>query len=118
MAVGSQALGGISIALYGLWTQSTVVMIISVVVGATLGLAQPLTMIMVTEATSEEQRGQALALRLMGNRFGQAVSPILFGFLATGLGLAPVFWISGGVLALSSWFGLPPRPRSVDVTSP
>jgi MFS family permease len=111
VVVSSLSLGGISIALYGLSTQVPVVMVVSAVAGLALGLAQPLTMVMVTDAAREEQRGQALALRLMGNRFGQAVSPILFGILATGLGLAPVFWISGGVLALSAYFGLPPKLR-------
>ena len=48
------------------------------------------------------QRGQVLALRVMGNYFGQSVSPVVFGLLGSLIGLAPVFWISGSILALSA----------------
>lgn len=105
VVVGSLVAGGLSIALYGVWSDLWIVLVVSALAGLALGLAQPLTMVMVTDAAGEHQRGAALGLRLMGNRLGQAVSPVVFGFLATGFGLAPVFWISGGLLAGSAWLG-------------
>ncbi|MFZ5825869.1 MAG: MFS transporter [Bacillota bacterium] len=111
VVIGSLIAGGGSIMLYGIWTNLWVVLAVSALAGLALGLAQPLTIVMVTDAASEEQRGMALGLRLMGNRLGQAVSPVLFGFLATGLGLAPVFWISGGLLAASAALGRRGAPR-------
>lgn len=96
----SLVIGGFSILLYGLTANYYTLIVISVISGFALGLALPLTLVMVAEIASEEQRGRAMALRIMGNFAGQTVSPILFGFLAASLGLAPIFWVSGGLLML------------------
>jgi len=96
----SLVIGGFSISLYGLTANYYTLMVISVISGFALGLALPLTLVMVAEIASEEQRGRAMALRIMGNFAGQTVSPILFGVLAASLGLAPIFWVSGGLLML------------------
>ena len=105
----SLVVGGLGIALFGVGQHLAAIMLIAVLAGLGLGLAQPLSMVMVSEASGESRRGQALALRLMGNRLGQTASPVLFGFLAAWFGLAPVFWVSGAVLAVSARFGLSMR---------
>ncbi len=117
LLVASLVVGGLGIALFGVGRHVAAIVLIALLAGFGLGLAQPLTMVMVSEATDEDRRGQALALRLMGNRLGQSASPVLFGFLSTWLGLAPVFWISGAVLAVSSRFSLTMRRRAADPSS-
>lgn len=69
--------------------------------GFTLGLGQPLTMSLVTQAVPADWRSSALAARLMGNRAGQVVLPATAGLLAAPLGPAAAVWFACAVLAAS-----------------
>ncbi|WP_248192594.1 MFS transporter [Micrococcus endophyticus] len=69
--------------------------------GFTLGLGQPLTMSLVTQAVPAGWRSSALAVRLMGNRAGQVVLPATAGLLAAPLGPAAAVWFACAVLAAS-----------------
>jgi MFS family permease len=69
------------------------------VLGLGLGVGQPLTLSWVTQQAPAGQRGQALSLRLAGNRFGQLVLPSVLGMAATGTGA------SGALIAISMVLG-------------
>lgn len=71
------------------------------ITGFFLGLGQPLTMSLVTQAVPVTWRASALAVRLMGNRVGQVVVPIAAGALAAPLGSAGAIWV-GCLLLVSS----------------
>lgn len=62
--------------------------------GFLLGLGQPLTMSLITQAVRPESRGAALALRLLGNRVGQVGFPLAAGLLAAPLGPAGAIWFA------------------------
>ncbi|MCG2621893.1 MFS transporter [Arthrobacter sp. I2-34] len=66
--------------------------------GLLLGLGQPLTMSLITQAVLPQSRGAALALRLLGNRVGQVVFPLAAGLLAAPLGPAGAIWFACLVL--------------------
>ena len=72
-----------------------------VVGGLTLGLGQPLTMSLISEAVPRSWRSTALAVRLMGNRLGQVLLPAASGLLAAPLGPGAAVWCACGVLAVS-----------------
>lgn len=72
-----------------------------VVGGLTLGLGQPLTMSLISEAVPRSWRSTALAVRLMGNRLGQVVLPAAAGLVAAPLGPGAAVWCACGVLAVS-----------------
>lgn len=79
----------------------------SILVGMGVGLSQPLSMVVIAEEVVEEQRAQALAMRLMANRAMQFLAPLLLGF-ATQLGGFTVAYFICGVLlflhlALFNW---------------
>ncbi len=93
--------GGISIVLHGVLTGYWSLIAVAVFTGMTLGLATPMTLLAVSDIAPRDQGSQVLALRVMGNYLGQSISPLIFGFLGSLLGLAPVFWISGAILAFS-----------------
>lgn len=69
--------------------------------GLTLGLGQPLTMSLISEAVPRSWRSTALAVRLMGNRLGQVLLPAGAGLLAAPLGPGAAVWCACAVLALS-----------------
>ncbi|WP_447644249.1 MFS transporter [Nocardioides zeae] len=61
-----------------------VMLAVLAVVGLGLGVGQPLTMSWLTRRAPAEQRAQAVALRLAGNRVGQVVVPSVLGVAAVG----------------------------------
>lgn len=67
--------------------------------GFFLGLGQPITMALVTQAVPPPSRGAALALRLLGNRVGQVGLPAAAGLLAAPTGPSGALWMSCAVLA-------------------
>ena len=69
--------------------------------GLTLGLGQPLSMTLISQAVPYAWRSPALALRLMTNRVGQVVLPVAAGVVAGPLGPGGGVWFACAMLAVS-----------------
>jgi MFS family permease len=82
--------------------QVAVLAALAIVLGAALGFAQPLSMTMVVQLVPEHARASALALRLTGNRLGQAAAPAAAALVAGRTGAPSVFWLISCVLAISA----------------
>jgi sugar phosphate permease len=54
-------------------------------------------------SVAPRERGLALSLRMTSNRFGEVVSPLMFGALVTQLGLSSAFFLSAAALAVGIW---------------
>lgn len=78
--------------------------------GFFLGMGQPITMTLITQAVHPEAKGAALALRLLGNRLGQVALPLGAGLIAAPAGPGGALWVSAAVLCAAAirW----PRKRS------
>lgn len=83
---------------------------LALLLGASLGFAQPLSMTMVVQLVPARARASALAVRLTGNRLGQVAAPAAAGLVAGRAGASSVFWLMSGVLAASA-FVAPRRVR-------
>jgi MFS family permease len=68
--------------------------------GVALGFGQPITMTQISQFTLEDERPLAVSARLMGNRLGQFVVPIIAGFVASESGATSVFWVIAALLGL------------------
>ncbi|MFT4187151.1 MAG: MFS transporter [Aeromicrobium sp.] len=77
-------------------------LMIVALLGLGLGVGQPLTMSWLTEQAPPARRGQALSLRLAGNRVGQVVVPATLGAVAGGSGAAAVLAATGVVVGASA----------------
>ncbi|TPQ18903.1 MFS transporter [Streptomyces sporangiiformans] len=77
--------------------------------GFCLGVGQPLSMTTVVQAAPEDARSTALALRLTGNRLGQAAAPAAAGLIAGVAGTAAPFVMLGALLLIASGLGLRPH---------
>ncbi|MEV5352765.1 MFS transporter [Streptomyces sp. NPDC052693] len=92
-----------------------------VLLGFCLGVGQPLSMTTVVQASPEDARSTALALRLTGNRLGQVAAPASAGLIAGVAGVAAPFVMLGALLlvsagvALRSRGGGPPEPDRAGV---
>ncbi|NUL45884.1 MFS transporter [Cellulosimicrobium funkei] len=94
------ALGFVPPALEG-WQAIWLAVVLMAVGGFALGIGQPLTMSLVSQAVPQTWRGPALAFRLVGNRVGQVVMPVVAGLAAAPLGPAGGIWCACLVLAAS-----------------
>jgi MFS family permease len=65
--------------------------VIVAIAGFALGVGQPLTMSLVSQATAPTDRAMAVSARLTGNRVGQFIVPALAGLLAASAGVSAVF---------------------------
>jgi MFS family permease len=108
------SLGGAGISLSilpWLFGDPVLAVVLLAIVGFFLGLGQPITMTLITQAVPPQARGAALALRLLGNRLGQVALPIGAGLLAAPAGPGGALWMSSAVLCAASirW---PRRPKA------
>jgi MFS family permease len=76
--------------------------VLMVVVGAALGLCQPLSLMWVALSAPPSIRGLAMSLRLGANRLGQLVLPASIGAVAVQGGVAAIAWTVSGTLLLGA----------------
>jgi MFS family permease len=88
----------------------------SVVLGFSLGAVQPMVMSMLHQITPHARHGEALGLRLMTINASSVAMPMLFGSIGALIGIAGVFWVVGGVVALGARAvrGLEVAPQAAD----
>lgn len=91
----SSAAGLVAVAVY---PSQLVLVIAAVLLGAGLGVAQPVTMATVADGAPAGQRGSAMTLRLLANRLGVVILPVSVGAVAAGLGAAGVLAATAVVL--------------------
>jgi len=82
--------------------ETAVLAVLLAAAGFLLGIGQPLTMSLVVRAVPDEVRGTALAIRLTGNRIGQAATPAAGGLVAGAAGVGAPFLLLGGLLVLAA----------------
>jgi hypothetical protein len=70
--------------------------------GLALGCGQPLSMQLTHRYAPTGRVGEAIGMRLTFNRVTQIAVPLVFGSIGS-LGVAPVFWANGALLASGSW---------------
>lgn len=72
--------------------------------GAGHGVNPPITVELMARSTDEHERGLAMGVRVTANRLAQVIQPVVFGALASVVGLAAAFPASGALLAvITAW---------------
>ncbi len=89
-------------AVYPLLGSAWTMGLCSVILGFALGAVQPMVMSMLHQITPHARHGEALGLRLMTINASSVAMPMLFGSLGALIGIAGVFWVVGGVVALGA----------------
>jgi len=78
---------------------------IAFLLGLALGCGQPLSMILIYEASPQGRTGESLGLRMSLNKIIQIGVPLMFGYLGSMLGLISVFWTNAALLLVSARMG-------------
>ena len=98
-------LAGLGFALVPLFHSVLALGIVSFIFGLGTGCGQPIATMLMFSRAADGRSGEALGLRLTVNNLVRVISPALFGFIVSGFGLAPVFYINavmmgaGGMLS-------------------
>jgi MFS family permease len=99
------------------WTQIPVILaIIIALMGAGLGIVQPLSIVYALNYTSAERHGEVLGIRLSINRILQFAAPIIFGGAGGYFGLQFIFVANGIIMMIGAYFTR--IPPSVEYTLP
>jgi MFS family permease len=99
--------GAAGFALVPFFSHPLALAAVSFFFGLGMGLGVPLTVILMFSRSAAGRSGQALGLRLTASNLVRLAGPIVFGAVATAIGLAPVFWINavlmgfGGLLMMA-----------------
>jgi MFS family permease len=72
--------------------------LISFMFGLGMGCGQPITTMLIFSRSAEGRSGETLGLRQTANNLMRVSSPPLFGLIASGFGLSPVFWLSALIM--------------------
>ncbi len=91
-------LGALSFVLVPLFHNVYALSAIAFVFGMGMGVGQPVVTMLTFTQSAKGRSGEALGLRLTVNHFTRVVGPIVFGSIASLLGLSPVFWINAAML--------------------
>ncbi len=95
--------GTVGFALVPFFTHTASLIAIAFLFGLGMGMGVPLTVILMFARSAEGRSGQTLGIRLTVNNFVRMAGPVVFGAVATALGLAPVFWINAAMMAGGGW---------------
>ncbi len=99
--LGGMALMAAGVILTPLLSSFWPLALASGLMGAGMGLTQPLSMIAVAANTEPHELGFAMGIRMTGNRLAQFVNPVFFGFTSQMVGIGNSFLLAG-VLLLST----------------
>lgn len=90
--------------LIPLFSGAFVLGMICFTLGLGMGLGQPLTVMLCYRYSPAGRGGESLGLRIAINNSMHVVVPSVFGAVGAAFGLAPVFWVSAGVIAAGNWY--------------
>ena len=91
-------LGAASLALIPFFKGAAVLALVSFVFGLGMGCGQPIVIMLMFSNSKDGRSGEALGLKFTTNQLTKLVSPVLFGAIASVLGLFPMFWINAALM--------------------
>ncbi|MFT3875228.1 MAG: MFS transporter [Propioniciclava sp.] len=104
LVVVSSVIAGVAVGVLAMPVHPGVLGGAMVVAGFCLGVGQPLSMTLVTLAAPKGATSTWLAVRLVGNRFGQSVVPGVLTLVTTATGTAGIFVVTGiGLLGTAAF---------------
>ncbi len=94
---------GAAYALFPFVEQVGTLMLLSFVLGLSLGSGQPMVMSLLYSMAPAGRMGEAAGVRMTIVNASSFVMPLIFGGVGSTLGLSPVFWTVGAALGGAGW---------------
>ncbi|MCC7486771.1 MAG: MFS transporter [Burkholderiales bacterium] len=96
-----------SFLLVPLFSDAWMLAAVSLMLGLSMGCAQPVTLMLIFSRAPEGRSGEALGVRVTINQVTHIVVPLMFGSLGTLFGVAPVFIVNSLILGGGGWLNRP-----------
>lgn len=103
---GFMLIGAIAYSFIPVFDAISGIIIIVMLLGAGLGMSQPLTILLSYQFAPQNHTGEVLGIRLAGNRLSQVASPIVFAGVSSFVGLGWIFIIEALLLGFAAFFSL------------
>ncbi len=103
--------GAVNLALIPFFDGALMLGLISFVFGLGMGCGQPVVIMLMFSNSKDGRSGEALGLKFAVNQLTKLVSPLVFGAIATGLGLSAMFWINAAVMTGGGFLSRAKPPR-------
>jgi len=97
--------GAITFVLFPFVKTALLLGALSFVIGLALGCGQPVTLLMSYNRSPAGRTGEATGVRMALNHFAHSAVPVMAGALGSTFGIAPVFMLIAGILAVSGYLG-------------
>ena len=75
--------------------------------GLGMGAGQPVVTMLIFQFSPPGRSGEAIGLKITTNHLTNMVSPIVFGGIATAMGLSPMFWLNAVMMVLGCYISWP-----------
>ena len=95
---GAFFMGALSFGLLPFFSSAFMLGLIAFIYGLGMGCGQPIVTMQMFSNSVAGRSGEALGLRMAVNHLTRVVGPVVFGYVASGVGLPAVFWINGLML--------------------
>ena len=102
-------IGGATYLLFPLFTNPWALAAVAFALGLTMGVGQPLSVLLAYSRAPEGRTGEALGMRLFVMHFTQMTVPVTFGAVGAFIGVGPVFWAIAALLVCGGWLSRDPR---------
>jgi predicted MFS family arabinose efflux permease len=103
--------GAAALILIPMFQHPLVLGLLAFIFGLGMGAGQPIVTMLIFQFSPGGRSGEAIGLKITTNHLTNMVSPVFFGGIATALGLAPMFWLNGLMMAAGSYINWTRRER-------
>ena len=108
--------GATAILLIPFFTNPLLLGALAFTFGLGMGASQPVVSILIFQFAPPGRSGEAIGLKITTNHITNMVSPLLFGSIATAVGLMPMFLLNGLMLVAGGFISWPRKGRKSWVT--
>ncbi|MFH1604561.1 MAG: MFS transporter [Pseudomonadota bacterium] len=91
--------GAAALVLIPMFQHPVLLGLLAFIFGLGMGAGQPIVIMLIFHFAPAGRSGEAIGLKITTNHLTNIVSPIVFGGIATLLGLSPMFWLNGLMMA-------------------
>ena len=99
--------GAVALALFPLFHQPAILALLAFGFGLGMGGGQPIVLMQMFSSSRDGRSGEALGLKFTANQLTKMVSPVVFGAIATAIGLSPMFWLNAALMACGAMMSRP-----------
>jgi MFS family permease len=97
-------MGAVGLLLVPFFHSVVLLALVAFTFGLGMGGGQPIVIMLMFSNSKDGRSAEALGLKFTTNQLTKLVAPMVFGVIASALGLPPMFWLNAGLMAAGGAF--------------